>query len=89
MCQACKGLGKRITVDTERMLDKTKSLRDGAITHPDYHVGGWNWRELVGIDLFDVSRPLCEFAPAELEKLLFAEGIPIVKQHGAGTYAKT
>lgn len=89
MCPACKGLGKRITVDTERMLDKTKSLRDGAITHPDYRVGGWNWRELVGIDLFDVSRPLHEFAPAELEKLLFAEGIPIVKKHGAGTYAKT
>ena len=89
MCPACKGLGKRITVDTERMLDKTKSLRDGAITHPDYRVGGWNWRELVGIDLFDVSQPLREFAPAELEKLLFAEGIPIVKKHGAGTYAKT
>ncbi|HOX58362.1 MAG TPA: excinuclease ABC subunit UvrA [Candidatus Paceibacterota bacterium] len=89
MCPACQGLGKRITVDAERMLDKTKSLRDGAIIHPDYRVGGWNWRELVGIDLFDVSRPLQDFAPAELEKLLFAEGIPIVKKHGAGTYAKT
>ncbi len=89
MCPACKGLGKRITVDTERLLDKAKSLRDGAITHPDFRVGGWSWRELVGIDLFDVSKPLQEFAPAELEKLLFAERIPITKKHGAGTYAKT
>ena len=32
-------------VDTERLLDKSKSLRDGAITHPDYRVGGWLWRE--------------------------------------------
>ncbi|HOC54824.1 MAG TPA: excinuclease ABC subunit UvrA [Verrucomicrobiota bacterium] len=89
MCPACMGLGKRIQVDTGRMLDKAKSLRDGAITHPDYRVGGWNWRELVAIDMFDADKPLREFTPAELEKLLFAEGLPIVKKHGAGTYAKT
>ena len=89
MCPACKGLGKRIVVDAERLLDKTKSLRDGAITHPDYRTGGWLWRELVGIDLFDVAKPLHEFPASELEKLLFADRIPITKKHGAGTYAKT
>ncbi len=88
MCPACKGLGKRISVDTPRLLDLDKSLRAGAITHPDFKVDGWSWRELVACGLFDADRPLREFAPEELEKLLHAEGIPINRAHGAGIYSK-
>ena len=40
MCPACKGLGKRVSVDTQALLDVNKSLGDGAITHPGYKVGG-------------------------------------------------
>jgi excinuclease UvrABC ATPase subunit len=89
MCPACKGLGKCITVDTRLLLDMQKTLYDGAITHPDFKVGGWNWRELAAIDLFDVYRPLRDFSSAELDKLLYAEGIPINRPHGAGTYSRT
>lgn len=31
ICPACKGLGKRITVDIDRLLDRTKSIAEGAI----------------------------------------------------------
>ncbi|HBA84196.1 MAG TPA: daunorubicin resistance protein DrrC [Verrucomicrobia bacterium] len=89
MCADCKGLGKRIVVDTDRLLDKRLSLRAGAITHPEYKVGGWAWRELTAIDLFYVDKPVGEFTAEELARLLFAESIPIVKPHGAGTYSKT
>jgi len=34
MCPHCKGLGKRITVNIELLLDRSKSIREGAITHP-------------------------------------------------------
>jgi len=88
MCPACKGLGKRITVDSDLLLDKNKTIREGAITHPDYRVGGWNWREMTSIDLFDVDRPLKDFSKDEINKLLFAESIPIEKKHGTGTYLK-
>ncbi|MGI5839354.1 MAG: hypothetical protein ACOX8W_06790 [bacterium] len=88
MCPDCQGLGKKITADTELLLDKDKTLREGAINHPDYRVGGWNWRELVGSELFANDTPLREFPAEEIEKLLFAEDIPLVKKHGAGTYAK-
>lgn len=88
MCPHCKGLGKRIAVDAELLLDKEKTLREGAITHPDYKVGGWNWRELVGCEVFPNDIPLKEFSEEELNKLLYAEDIPIIKQHGAGTYSK-
>lgn len=89
MCPECKGLGKRIIVDAELLLDKNKTLREGAITHPDYKTGGWNWRELVGSELFDNDKLLADFTEEELNKLLYAEDIPIIKQHGAGIYAKT
>ncbi len=88
MCPECKGLGQKIQVNIELLLDKEKNLQDGAISHPEYKVNGWNWRELVGCELFDVDKPLIDFSKEELQKLLYAKSIPITKKHGAGIYAK-
>ena len=88
MCPDCKGLGKRIRIDIERLIDRGKSIREGAIAHPDYKVGAWNWREMVAIGLFDVDKKLGEFSGRELRDLLYAEAIPVERKHGAGTYTK-
>ncbi|MFH1174173.1 MAG: excinuclease ABC subunit UvrA [archaeon] len=88
MCPDCKGLGKRIKVDVNMILDKEKSIREGAINHPDHKVGGWNWREMVAINLFDVDKKLKDFSEKELNDFLYAKSIPIEKKHGAGTYTK-
>ena len=39
MCPACKGLGKRITVDVDKLLDLDRSIEEGAIRHPAYDIG--------------------------------------------------
>lgn len=88
MCPVCKGLGKKITVDVDLLLDRSKSLREGAITHPDIKVGSWYWREMMVMNLFDVDKPIANYTSEELDKLLYAESIPITKPHGAGTYTK-
>ncbi len=88
MCPACSGLGLRVRVDLDRLVDPSLSLREGAITHPDWKVGGWNWREATAIDLFDPHKPLRDYAPAELDLLLYGDDVPIERSHGAGTYAK-
>jgi excinuclease ABC A subunit len=88
MCPTCKGLGKRITVDVNRLLDMEKTLRQGAITHPDIKIGGWYWREILAIGLFDPDKPLKHFTAEELDTLLYADGIPVTKPHGAGVYTK-
>ncbi|MCP4133573.1 MAG: excinuclease ABC subunit UvrA, partial [bacterium] len=88
MCPACSGMGKQIKIDTSLMIDKNKSIRDGAINHPDYKIGGWNWREMAAIKLFNCHIPLRDFPPDELNNLLYAKSIPIEKNHGAGTYTK-
>ncbi|MFZ2455378.1 MAG: hypothetical protein WAX07_02765 [Candidatus Altiarchaeia archaeon] len=88
MCPECKGLGKRITVNVDALLDKDKTIREGAIDHPDYRVGGWNWREMTGIELFDVDKKIRDYSEKELRDLLYAKGIPIEKKHGGSTYTK-
>ncbi len=88
MCLHCKGLGKQIKVDVNMLLDKEKTIREGAINHPDHKVGGWNWREMVVAGLFDVDKKLKDFTEKELNDFLYAKSIPIEKKHGAGTYSK-
>lgn len=88
MCPHCKGLGKQIKVDVNMLLDKEKTIREGAITHPDHKVGGWNWREMVATGIFDVDKKIKDFSEKELNDFLYAKAIPIEKKHGAGTYSK-
>ncbi len=78
MCPVCRGTGKRIRVDMDMMVDREKTLREGAINHPDYKVGGWNWREILGIELFNNDLPLKDFPEEDLERL-FCEAVPIEK----------
>lgn len=88
MCPHCKGLGKQIKVDINMLLDKEKTIREGAINHPDHKVEGWNWREMVSAGLFNVDKKLKDFSQKELDDFLYAKAIPIEKKHGAGTYSK-
>ncbi|HPG32178.1 MAG TPA: excinuclease ABC subunit UvrA, partial [bacterium] len=88
MCNECKGLGKKISIDAELLIDKTKSLFEGAVRHPDYKQGNWMWREITSCGLFDIEKKLKDYSNEELEKLLYADNIPITKRHGIGIYGK-
>lgn len=88
MCPTCHGLGTVIEVNRERLLRWDRSLRDGALDHPECRPGGFLWRELVSIGLFDPDKPLSEFTPQELHLLLDTEAVPVTKPHGVETYIK-
>jgi excinuclease UvrABC ATPase subunit len=88
MCPVCHGIGRRVQVDTRLLLDRTKSIREGAIDHPEYKVGGWNWRELTAIDLFDPDLPIERWDKTDVDTLLFTDPIPITRPHGAAVYAR-
>ncbi len=77
MCLQCNGLGKEIKVDTGMFLDMEKSIREGAITHPHYKVGGFLWKELVTTEVVDTGKPLNQFSPEELDLLLYSEPFKI------------
>jgi excinuclease UvrABC ATPase subunit len=88
MCPDCKGVGQMIRIDTGRLIHWDRSLRQGAVDHPDYRVGGWHWREMMVMDLFPVDTPLKDFSAEEKQRFLYAEAIPVEKRHGAGIYTK-
>ncbi len=73
MCPHCNGLGKQIKIDLDLFLDKEKSIREGAIRHPHYKVGGFLWKELVSLDVVDSQKPLNDFSDNELNLLLYSE----------------
>ncbi len=88
MCPDCKGIGQMISMDVERLIRWEKTIREGAVDHPDYRVGGWHWREIMAMDLFPVDTPLRDFSERDKQRFLYAEAIPVEKRHGAGIYTK-
>jgi excinuclease UvrABC ATPase subunit len=79
MCPDCHGLGKQIRIDLEIFLDKEKSLREGAITHPHYKPGGFLWNELIILNVVDPDKPLAEYSGKELDLLLYSEPFRVEK----------
>ena len=88
MCPDCKGLGKRIHIDAEMMVDRSLSLAEGAITHPDYKIGGYYWRDFTSNGLFDPDKKLKDFSKDEYAALLYADDIEIKREHRGVTYKK-
>jgi excinuclease UvrABC ATPase subunit len=70
MCAACEGLGRVSSVDVDALVDRTKSLNDGAITFPGFTPGGWAVRAYAESGFFDPDKPVGEFKKAELDRFL-------------------
>jgi excinuclease ABC A subunit len=74
MCLECNGIGRKIGVDLEKFLDKTKSLNEGAILFPEYAVGNWwGWRVITQSGLFDNDKKLADYSEDEMNLLLHSK----------------
>jgi excinuclease UvrABC ATPase subunit len=73
MCPACEGMGRVSTVDVEQMVDRAKSLNEGAITLPNFGVDSWQWRMYAESGHFDADKKLADYSHAEWEKFLRGE----------------
>jgi excinuclease UvrABC ATPase subunit len=89
MCPHCHGLGKKIKLDLDLFLDKEKTLKTGAITHPHYKVGGFLLKELIAAKLFDSDKKLIDYSDEELNKLLYSEPFTINKSESSLSYNRT
>jgi excinuclease UvrABC ATPase subunit len=88
MCPQCRGLGKNVRIDLDKFIDREKTIREGAITHPHYKIGGYLWREMMTMELFDVDKKLKDFSAQELTKLLYAEPFAVTNAKQKLTYSK-
>ncbi len=71
MCLECNGFGRTIGVDPEALIDKTKSLSEGAIIAPG--LAGWERDLYSRSGLFDNDKKLAAYTAEELDLLLNSE----------------
>jgi excinuclease UvrABC ATPase subunit len=84
MCAACEGLGFASTINVDALVDKTKSLKEGAIQFPTFAVDSWYWNIFAFSGFFDVDKKIKDYSQEELTKLLSSEEVKI-KTKVAGT----
>ncbi|MFJ3405752.1 ATP-binding cassette domain-containing protein [Promicromonospora sp. NPDC090134] len=78
MCANCEGLGRVSAIDTEALVDRSKSLKEGAITFPNFGVGTWYWKVYADSGFFDVDKPLKDYTDTEWHDLMHGDERKIV-----------
>jgi excinuclease UvrABC ATPase subunit len=74
MCPECEGLGKSVQLDLDVFIDRSKSLNDGALSHPDFARTGWYWKMYAASGHFDLDKPLADYSEQEWQTLLYGDG---------------
>lgn len=70
MCPECEGIGRKLTIDMDKILDTSKSINEGAILLSGFGVGSWNWRLFAESGFFDNDKKICDYSESELNKFL-------------------
>lgn len=71
-CKKCKGLGRAVEVNTEKVIDKNKSLNEGALRPSDWYVGGRQWSIVKASGYFNMDKKLRDYDAEELDRILYA-----------------
>jgi excinuclease UvrABC ATPase subunit len=71
MCAGCEGLGRKSTVKVDAILDRSKSLKEGAISFPNFTVGSWYWATYADSGFFDPDQPIEQWSDDQLQLLLY------------------
>ncbi len=80
MCPNCNGIGRKIGVDLDKLLDTSKSLNEGAILFSEYAVGTWGWDIITQSGLFDNDKKLADYTPEETDRLLHSKPYKVKMQ---------
>lgn len=71
MCLECNGLGRKIGIDPEALIDPTKSLNEGAVIAPG--LAGGESDLYANSGYFDNDKKLADYTPEERDLLLYSE----------------
>ncbi len=89
MCPVCGGLGRVTDINIDAILDRDRSLAEGAVTDSTFKVGAWYWRQYRDSGFFDMDKPLKDYSEREMNLLLYgaADGkSPPENAHVEGLY---
>lgn len=71
MCERCGGIGRVDSIDTDLLLNREKSLNEGAVLFPTFGPDGWRIRRYIHSGLFDNDKKLRDYSSREMELLLY------------------
>ncbi len=71
MCLECNGLGRKIGIGPEALIDKTKSLNEGAVIAPG--LATWESDLYAHSGFFDNDKKIADYTAEELDLLLNSE----------------
>lgn len=77
MCPHCQGLGYVDHIDESKIIDKSKSLNEGAINFVSFGVNTWRWRRYTQSGLFDNDKPINQYSKHEYELLMHSPQIKL------------
>jgi excinuclease UvrABC ATPase subunit len=82
-CPECNGLGRKLDVDLDKFLDKSRSLNEGAILFPEYAVDSWGWSLCIQTGFFDPDKKLSKYTQEEMDLLLHSDPVKVKTKVGA------
>ncbi|MFD9940834.1 ATP-binding cassette domain-containing protein [Nonomuraea sp. NPDC059023] len=74
MCPECDGIGRSVQPILEMMVDREKSLNEGAILLPGYKVGSAAWQVYAKHEPLDPDKPVKDYSPEEEHAFLHGSG---------------
>ena len=89
MCPACNGLGRRMAADTDRYLDESRSLNEGALLLPEYAPQTWGWHILNESHFFDMDKKISDYTREERDLLLYGKARKLSLKIGRRTVSIT
>lgn len=81
-CPRCKGLGRAMDIDINKLVDVNKSLNEGAILYSNWRVNSMWWKIIRATKYFDMDKKVKEYALEELNQLLYAKKQVVVDKSG-------
>jgi excinuclease UvrABC ATPase subunit len=71
MCPACTGMGRKVGFVVDDLIDRTKSLNDGAVMVPFWT--DWDISAYPSSGFFDNDKKIADYSPEELDLLLYGK----------------
>jgi excinuclease UvrABC ATPase subunit len=87
MCTECNGVGRKLTIVAEKVIDMSKSLNDGAIIAP--FMAGWETNMYKASGFFDNGKKLSDYSAEQLDLLLWGKDRKFKLQIGDGSMNAT
>nr|WP_189207960.1 excinuclease ABC subunit UvrA [Couchioplanes caeruleus] len=85
MCSECEGLGRRSAIDMDELVDRDKSLNEGAIKFPTFAVDSWFWNLFAQSGFFDNDKKLRDYDETEWDRLINGTDAKIKLKAAGGT----